>query len=135
MPNIQLKLILQLIIGYYGLVIIYYTKAQKVRTIICQDFDKQFTKVDAIISPLSPTTALQVGASNGQAMFGELQDMLIEPSSISGLSGISIPCGFDKTGLPIGLGITCPQKREDLVYQIAKIFELNTDYHLQKPKL
>jgi aspartyl-tRNA(Asn)/glutamyl-tRNA(Gln) amidotransferase subunit A len=118
--------------GYYDA---YYTKAQKVRTLICQDFDKQFQKVDAIIGPVSPTTALKIGATEGQAMFGELQDMLLEPSSIAGLPGISIPCGFDKSGLPIGLDIICPQKREDLVYQIAKIFEDNTDYHTKKPTL
>jgi aspartyl-tRNA(Asn)/glutamyl-tRNA(Gln) amidotransferase subunit A len=118
--------------GYYDA---YYTKAQKVRTLICQDFDHQFQKVDALIGPVSPTTALKVGASEGQAMFGELQDMLVEPSSIAGLPGISIPCGFDKLGLPIGLQIIAPQKREDLVYQLAKIFEDNTDYHTQRPKL
>jgi len=118
--------------GYYDA---YYTKAQKVRTLICQDFDHQFTKVDAIIQPISPSTALKIGATDGQSMFGEIQDMLVEPSSIAGLSGISIPCGFDNTGLPIGLGITCPQGREDLVYQLAKLFESNTDYHLSKPKL
>ena len=118
--------------GYYDA---YYLKAQKVRTLISQDFDKQFQKVDAIIGPVSPTTALKVGASEGQAMFGELQDMLVEPSSIAGLPGISIPCAFDKTGLPIGLQIMAPQKREDLVYQIAKLFEDNTDFHLQRPKL
>lgn len=118
--------------GYYDA---YYLKAQKVRTLICQDFDKQFQKVDAIIGPVSPTTALKVGASEGQAMFGELQDILIEPSSIAGLPGISLPCGFDKTALPIGLQIIAPQRREDLVYQIAKLFEDNTDYHLQRPNL
>jgi len=118
--------------GYYDA---YYTKAQKVRTLICQDFDCQFQKVDALIGPVSPTTALKVGASEGQAMFGEIQDMLVEPSSIAGLPGISIPCGFDKLGLPIGLQIIAPQKREDLVYQIAKLFEDNTDFHTQRPKL
>ncbi len=118
--------------GYYDA---YYLKAQKVRSLICQDFDKQFSQVDAIIGPVSPTTALKIGASEGQAMFGELQDMLVEPSSIAGLPGISIPCGFDKDNLPIGLQIICPQRREDLIYQLAKIFELNTNYHLQKPKL
>lgn len=118
--------------GYYDA---YYLNAQKVRTLICQDFDNQFAKVDAIIGPVSPTTALKIGASAGQAMFGELQDMLVEPSSIAGLPGISIPCGFDENNLPIGLQIICPQRREDLVYQLAKIFEMNTNYHLQKPQL
>jgi len=118
--------------GYYDA---YYLKAQKVRTLICQDFDKQFQKVDAIIGPVSPTTALKIGATEGQSMFGELQDILLEPSSIAGLPGISIPCGFDKIGLPVGLQIIAPQRREDLVYQIAKIFEDNTDYHTRRPKL
>ena len=78
---------------------------------------------------------LKIGASKGQAMFGEIQDMLVEPSSIAGLPGISLPCAFDRSGLPIGLQIMAPQKREDIVYQIAKIFEDNTDYHLKNPKL
>lgn len=118
--------------GYYDA---FYLKAQKVRTLICRDFDNQFKKVDAIIGPVSPTTALKRGATEGQSMFGEIQDMLVEPSSIAGLPGISIPCGFDKIGLPIGLQIITPQRREDLVYQIAKLFEDNTDFHLQRPKL
>jgi aspartyl-tRNA(Asn)/glutamyl-tRNA(Gln) amidotransferase subunit A len=118
--------------GYYDS---YYVKAQKVRTLICNDFDKHFQEVNAMISPISPTTALSIGATKGQSMFGEIQDQLVEPSSIAGLSGISIPCGFDSASLPIGLNIMAPQLREDLVYQIAKIFESNTDYHLKKPKL
>lgn len=118
--------------GYYDA---FYLKAQKVRTLICRDFDNQFKKVDAIIGPVSPTTALKRGATEGQSMFGEIQDMLVEPSSIAGLPGISVPCGFDKIGLPIGLQIITPQRREDLVYQIAKLFEDNTDYHLKRPQL
>lgn len=118
--------------GYYDA---YYTKAQKVRSLICQDFDKQFSRVDAIVGPVSPTTALPLGATSGQAMFGEIQDQLVEPSSIAGLPGISIPCGFDNAGLPIGLQIIAPQLREDIVYQIAKLFEMNTSFHTQKPQL
>lgn len=117
--------------GYYDA---YYLKAQKVRTLIIQDFEKQFQKVDAIIGPTSPTTALPIGASAGQAMFGELEDMLVEPSTLAGLPGISIPCGF-ANGLPIGLQIITPQLREDLAVNIARLFESNTDYHLQKPQL
>ncbi len=117
--------------GYYDA---YYLQAQKVRTLIIQDFDKQFQKVDAIIGPTSPTTALPLGATEGQSMFGELEDILVEPSTLAGLPGISIPCGFSD-GLPIGLQIITPQLREDLAVQIAKLFESSTDYHLQKPKL
>ena len=117
--------------GYYDA---YYLQAQKVRTLIIQDFDKQFQKVDAIIGPTSPTTALPLGVTEGKSMFGELEDMLVEPSTLAGLPGISIPCGFGD-GLPIGLQIITPQLREDLAVNIARVFESNTDYHLQKPKL
>ena len=117
--------------GYYD---DYYLQAQKVRTLIIQDFDKQFQKVDAIIGPTSPTTALELGATEGQSMFGELEDMLVEPSTLAGLPGISIPCGFGD-GLPVGLQIITPQLREDLMVNIARVFETNTDYHLQKPKI
>ena len=117
--------------GYYD---DYYLQAQKVRTLIIQDFEKQFQKVDAIIGPTSPTTALELGATEGKSMFGEMEDMLLEPSTLAGLPGISIPCGFSD-GLPIGLQIITPQLREDLAVNIARVFESNTDYHLQKPQL
>ena len=117
--------------GYYDA---YYLQAQKVRTLIIQDFDKQFQKVDAIIGPTSPTTALPLGATEGKSMFGELEDMLVEPSTLAGLPGISLPCGF-ADGLPIGLQIITPQLREDLAVNIARLFESSTDYHLQHPKL
>lgn len=117
--------------GYYDA---YYLQAQKVRTLIVKDFDKQFQKVDAIIGPTSPTTALALGATEGQSMFGEMEDMLLEPSTLAGLPGISLPCGFSD-GLPIGLQIITLQLREDLAVNIARVFESNTDYHLQKPIL
>lgn len=117
--------------GYYDA---YYLQAQKVRTLIIEDFKKQFQQVDAIVGPSSPTTALPLGATAGQSMFGELADILVEPSTLAGLPGISIPCGFGD-GLPIGLQIITPELREDLAVNIARLFEQSTDYHLQKPKI
>ncbi|MCJ7827889.1 aspartyl/glutamyl-tRNA amidotransferase subunit A, partial [Patescibacteria group bacterium] len=88
--------------GYYDQ---YYAKAQKVRTKLIEDFERVFKKVDLLISPTTPTTALKVGASKDQSMFGELQDILVEASSLAGLPGINLPCGFDTEGLPIGMQI------------------------------
>lgn len=117
--------------GYYDQ---YYLKAQKVRTLIIQDFEKAFQKVDLIIGPASPGPAQKVGASQDSPMFGELEDMLMEPSSIAGLSGISVPCGFVDS-LPIGLQVISPQFSEDLVLQTAYSYQQATCWHERKPSL
>ncbi len=117
--------------GYYDQ---YYSKAQKVRTLIIKDFEKTFSKFDLIIGPTSPGSALKVGASIDSPMFGELEDMLLEPSSIAGLTSISVPCGFID-GLPIGLQIIGPQFAEELVLQAAHSYQQATDWHVQKPQL
>jgi len=117
--------------GYYDQ---YYAKAQKVRTLIINDFKTAFSKYDLIIDPPSPSTALKIGATQNESMFGEMQDILVEPSSIAGLTGISIPCGF-ADGLPIGFGFIGSQFSEELVLQVSHQFQEITDYHLQKPKI
>lgn len=109
--------------GYYDQ---YYNKASKVRTVIINDFKKAFEKVDAILAPTSPTLALPVGATKEASMFGEIADVLVEPSSIAGLSGINIPVGFSEIGLPIGMQIIGPQWGEEKVIQIANIYEQST---------
>lgn len=112
--------------GYYDQ---YYNKAQKVRTMIIEDFKNAFKEVDVIVAPTSPTTALPVGASANSSMFGELQDVLVEPSSIAGLPGISIPVGFDANGLPIGMQIIGPQLSEEKILNAAHKFEQATGFH------
>ena len=113
----------------------YYKKAQKVRTIIIQDFAKAFENVDVIIGPTTPVTALKVGASKDSAMFGELMDVLLEPSSIAGLTGINIPVGFSKENMPIGMQIIGPQYAEETVLNLAYQYELESQWNLIKPKL
>ncbi len=121
--------------GYYDQ---YYTKAQKVRTVIVNDFNKAFEKVDVIIAPTSPSLALPIGSSKDAAMFGEIADILVEPSSIAGLSGINIPVGFAKNGLPIGMQIIGPQFQEEVVLAVASEYEKHTqneEWRKLKPNL
>lgn len=117
--------------GYYDQ---YYNKAQQVRSLIIQDLDKAFESVDLIVGPVSPTPAQKLGASEGQAMYGEMQDILVEASSVAGLTGASVNCGF-VDGLPIGLQITGPQFAEQAVLEAAHVYQENTEYHLEKPGL
>jgi len=106
--------------GYYEA---FYKKAQKARTLLLDDFEKVFKKVDVLVAPTSPSVALPVGSTEGQSMFGELQDVLVEASSLAGLPGISVPCGFGKNNLPVGLQIMAPQFREDLIIKVANAYE------------
>lgn len=107
--------------GYYDQ---YYLEAQKVRTLIRDDFEKVFKTSDAIIAPTSPTTALKTGASKKSFMFGEIQDILVEASSLAGLPGININCGWIDN-LPVGLQIFAPQFQESLILKIAHAYEKN----------
>ncbi len=118
--------------GYYDA---YYKKAQQVRTLIVDDFNKAFKEINVIIAPTSPSTALPVGSSKKSAMFGELADILVEPSSIAGLPGINITCGFSKENLPIGMQIIGPQFSESLILNVAQIYENQTMFYKQKPNL
>lgn len=121
--------------GYYDQ---YYKKASKVRTLIIEDFIKAFKKIDVIIAPTSPSLPLPIGATKDSAMFGEVADVLVEPSSIAGLCGINIPIGFSKSNLPIGMQIIGPQFNEELVLSTAFQYERNTlneDWRSKKPNL
>jgi len=107
--------------GYYDA---YYKKAQQVRTMIIDDFKKAYEKVDVIAGPTMPTTAPKLGVTKNNPIFGELADVLTEPSALAGLPCISVPSGFDKSGLPIGLQFFAKQKEELTVLKAARLFEL-----------
>lgn len=109
----------------------YYLLAQKVRTLFLQDYARLFGKYDILISLSSPGYAKKIGASEGSAMFGELEDMLIEPSSIAGLPGISVPCYRDeKKNLYLGMNIMAPMWQESRMISVADAFEKNTAWNL-----
>lgn len=118
--------------GYYDQ---YYNKAQKVRSLIVEDFKRAFQEVDLVVGPTSPSLALPVGSSKDHPMFGEMADVLVEPSTIAGLPGVSIPCGFSKQGLPIGMQIFGPQFSEEKILNLAYQYEQTTQWHTRKPKL
>jgi aspartyl-tRNA(Asn)/glutamyl-tRNA(Gln) amidotransferase subunit A len=94
------------------------------------DFTELFKKYDVIISLTSPGFAKKVGASEGSAMFGELEDMLVEPSSITGLPGINVPCYRDeKSNLYLGMNIMAPMWHESRMISVADAFEKHTKWN------
>lgn len=118
--------------GYYDA---YYIRAQKVRTLIKQEFERAFEQVDLIVAPVSPTTAFKLGDKTEDPLQMYLADVFTLPASLAGVPGISIPCGFDSNNLPIGLQLIGPAFGEETVLRAAHAFQSITDYHLQKPKL
>ncbi|MBL7198127.1 MAG: Asp-tRNA(Asn)/Glu-tRNA(Gln) amidotransferase subunit GatA [Candidatus Omnitrophica bacterium] len=117
--------------GYYDA---YYLRALKVRTLIKKDFDEVFKEFDCIITPTSPTPAFKIGERLENPLSMYLSDIYTISANLSGIPAISIPCGFTKGRLPIGLQIlSAPFKERDLL-RTAYIFEQNTDWHKIKPK-
>ncbi len=108
----------------------YYQLAQKVRTLFIQDFEKLFQKYDVLVSLTSPGFAKKIGASESSNLFGELEDVLVEPSSITGLPGINVPCYHDpKTNLFLGMDIMAPMWQEEKMIAVADAFEKNTEWN------
>lgn len=118
--------------GYYDA---YYLKAQKVRTLIKQDFERAFAQVDVLVCPTAPSTAFKAGDKNNDPLSMYLLDLMTIPVNLAGLPGLSLPCGFDDQGLPIGLQIIGNLLREDLVLQAAHSYEQATEWHQHRPKL
>lgn len=108
----------------------YYIKAQQVRHLYLQNFEQLFEEYDLLISPTTPSYAEPLGASIGNPMFGELEDMLLEPTSISGLPGISVPCYKDEqTNLYLGMNIVASWWQEEKMIQAAHLYESETPWN------
>ncbi|NJR39372.1 MAG: Asp-tRNA(Asn)/Glu-tRNA(Gln) amidotransferase subunit GatA [Leptolyngbyaceae cyanobacterium CSU_1_4] len=118
--------------GYYDA---YYLKAQKVRTLIKQDFEQAFAQVDVLVCPTTPTPAFKAGEKTNDPLSMYLSDLMTIPVNLAGLPGLSLPCGFDQQGLPIGLQIIGNVLREDLVLQAAYAYEQATEWHQRAPVL
>ncbi|MFM7573736.1 MAG: Asp-tRNA(Asn)/Glu-tRNA(Gln) amidotransferase subunit GatA [Snowella sp.] len=118
--------------GYYDA---YYLKAQKVRTLIKQDFDQAFEKVDVLVCPTAPTTAFKAGEKTADPLSMYLSDLMTIPVNLAGLPSMSIPCGFDKQNLPIGLQLIGNVLREDVLFRVGYAYEQSTEWHTQKQPL
>ena len=118
--------------GYYDA---YYLKAQKVRTLIKKDFDDAFKNCDILITPTAPTPAFKIGEKFDNPIQMYLSDIFTISVNLAGVPAISIPCGFSKDGLPIGLQIIGRHFDEETVIRAAYTFEQNTDYHQKKPNI
>lgn len=105
----------------------YYKKALAVRTKIVNEFDQIFKKYDLVLGAVSPTPALEKGATSKDPLFGEMQDVLVEPSSIAGLTSISLPCGF-VDNLPVAIQLTGKQFDENTVLSVADVYQQTTDF-------
>jgi aspartyl-tRNA(Asn)/glutamyl-tRNA(Gln) amidotransferase subunit A len=106
--------------GYYEA---YYGQAQKVRTLIIRDYEKAFESFDVLVSPTSPTTAFRIGERTDDPLAMYLSDVFTIPANLAGVPGISIPCGLDEAGLPVGLQVTAPVLGESLLLRVAHALE------------
>jgi len=118
--------------GYYDA---YYKKAQQVRALIKQDFDKAWEKVDLLIAPTCPSTAFEIGSKVSDPLSMYLMDIATITANLAGVPGMSMPCGFDTNGLPIGLQILGPNFAEETMLKAAWSFEQSTDFHKKNPIL
>ena len=127
----------RILIGTYalsaGYVDAYYKKAQSVRTLIRRDFDNAFNKADILLTPTSPTTAFHVGEHNNDPLSMYLSDLLTIPANLAGLPAISLPCGFDSSGLPIGLQLIGNVLDECRVLQVAFQYEQKAQITRTRP--
>lgn len=118
--------------GYYDA---YYRQGQKVRSLIQQDFNKVFADVDVILTPTSPTPAFKIGEKLQDPLAMYLSDILTIPANLAGIPAISIPCGFSKAGLPIGLQLMAKPFAEGMLFRVADAFEKYAELNKKKPNI
>jgi aspartyl-tRNA(Asn)/glutamyl-tRNA(Gln) amidotransferase subunit A len=135
-PEVKRRIILgtyALSAGYYDA---YYVRAQKVRTLIRQDFEKAFEKCDAIVTPTSPEVAFRIGEKTDDPLKMYLSDIFTISVNLAGICGVSLPCGFTKSPrLPIGLQVLGKSFDEETVLRVAHAYEQATEWHKARPNL
>ena len=118
--------------GYYDA---YYKKAQQMRALVTEDFKKAFEQVDILISPTCPNTAFDLGSKASDPLAMYLTDIATISANLAGIPGISVPAGFDKDGMPIGLQILTPQLQESRLFNMAYQYEQAHEYYKQLAKI
>jgi aspartyl-tRNA(Asn)/glutamyl-tRNA(Gln) amidotransferase subunit A len=116
--------------GYYDA---YYGQAQKVRTLIQNDFLEVYKKVDMIAAPVAPTTAFKIGMHTDDPLAMYLEDVYTLPANLAGVPGLAFPVGFDKNKLPVGMQLMGPHFEEENLLQAVKAYQNSTDWHEKKP--
>jgi aspartyl-tRNA(Asn)/glutamyl-tRNA(Gln) amidotransferase subunit A len=117
--------------GYYDA---YYLQAQKVRRLMAEDFRAAFARCDLILGPTAPTTAFAIGAKAADPVQMYLNDIFTVPAPLAGLPALSVPCGFDEQGLPVGLQLTGPHFSEARLLGAAHRYQQATDWHRRVPR-
>ncbi|MBI4355368.1 MAG: Asp-tRNA(Asn)/Glu-tRNA(Gln) amidotransferase subunit GatA [Candidatus Omnitrophica bacterium] len=118
--------------GYYDA---YYARALKVRTLIKQDFDRAFERFDCLVTPTAPTPAFRFGEKLEDPLSMYLSDIYTISVNLAGIPGISVPCGFSKTGLPIGLQVLAAPFQEERLLRAAYAYEQATAWHTRQPEV
>ncbi len=118
--------------GYYDA---YYLKALKVRTLIKNDFDAVFKDCDCLVTPTAPTPAFKIGEKSQDPLQMYLSDIYTISANLAGVPAISVPCGFTRAGLPVGLQILAEPFGEETLFRLGHAYEQATDWHKMKPKL
>lgn len=118
--------------GYYDA---YYGQAQKVRTLIKQDFEAAFEHVDVIAAPVAPSTAFKLGEHSGDPLAMYLEDVFTLPINLAGVPAMAFPVGFDGQGLPIGMQLMGPHFGEGRLFESAHAYQQVTDWHSRRPPL
>jgi aspartyl-tRNA(Asn)/glutamyl-tRNA(Gln) amidotransferase subunit A len=118
--------------GYYDA---YYGQAQKVRTLIKQDFERAFESIDVLAAPVAPTTAFRLGEHGDDPLAMYLEDIFTLPANLAGVPGLAFPVGFDQQNLPVGMQLMGPHFGEEILFRAAHAYQVATSWHLQKPVL
>ncbi len=117
--------------GYYDA---YYVKALKVRRLIRNDYDQAFVKVDLIIGPVTAAPAFKIGENSDDPLAMYLLDLYTVSANLAGIGGIAFPCGFSKSGLPLGVQLQAPPFAEESLLRAAHMYQSTTDFHKKTPR-